>query len=183
MSKLNELSIPFSLSQHFDAPDGFRGCFGWVCGYSADVPFLEDAVERFTRRTRAQRAYSGCVAMALMLDPRNAQIQPAQVPGVLHLPINSVSLPFRLMHAKVALLGFQRESDEDHESDEDEWQLRLIVSTGNWTRGTLEDSLDLAWRIDLCNSDLKVRDAEVRQARADDRPARRDCESSALRRR
>ncbi len=161
MTNLKSLSKPLSLSQHFDAPDDFLGCFGWVCGYSADNGFLEDAVERFTRRTPAQRAHSGCVTMALMLDPSNAQIQPTEVPGVLHLPMKSVSRPFRLLHAKVALLGFR------HVSDESQWQLRLIVSTGNWTRGTLEDSLDLAWRIDLCNSDLKVRDEEVRQARAD----------------
>ena len=58
--------------------------------------------------------------------------------------------PFRLMHAKVALLGFRSNTD-----DVERWQLRLIVSTGNWTRATLEDSLDLAWRIDISSADIK----------------------------
>lgn len=160
MSKHDPPFKPLSLSQHFEAPEDFVGCFGWLCGYSADGGFLDDAVERFTRRTQAQRAYCGCIAMALMLDPSNEQITPTEVPGVLHVPMND-KRPFSLLHAKVALLGFR------HTSDARKWQLRLIVSTGNWTRGTLEDSLDLVWRIDLSNDDLKVRDDWVPQACAD----------------
>lgn len=140
---------PLSLAQHFEAPEDFVGGFGWLCGYSADAEFLDDAAERFTRQTRAQRAYGGCVALALMLDPGNPQIVPTDAPGVLHLPIKCPGeKPFRLLHAKVALLGFR------HLSDAERWQLRLIVSTGNWTRQTLEESLDLAWRIDVCSEDL-----------------------------
>jgi hypothetical protein len=45
--------------------------------------------------------------------------------------------------------------------------LRLIVSTGNWTRQTLEDSLDLAWCIDLSDQDLKSQDGLVAQSCAD----------------
>ena len=73
--------------------------------------------------------------------------------------------PFRLLHAKVALLGFR------HTSDARQWRLRLIVSTGNWTRQTLEESLDLAWRIDLSDQDLKSDDSLVPQACADLRAA------------
>src|SRR4051812_39826789 len=142
MSKHVQPFKPLSLAQHFEAPEDFLGSFGWLCGFSADVGFLDDAVERFTRRTHAQRAYEGRIAMALLLDPSNPQIPPKDVPGVLHLPVNGV-LPFRLLHAKVALIGFR------HTSDARQWRLRLIVSTGNWTRQTLEESLDLAWRIDL----------------------------------
>ena len=160
MSKRDSIFKPSSLAQHFEAPDDFLGCFGWVCGYSADSGFLNDAAERFTRRTHAQRAYEGRIAMALMLDPGNPQITPREVPGVMHLPINGEP-PFRLLHAKLALLGFR------HTSDARQWRLRLIVSTGNWTRQTLEDSLDLAWRVDLCNLDLKSQDASVPQASAD----------------
>lgn len=160
MSKRDPIFKPFSLAQHFEAPEDFIGWFGWVCGYSADSGFLNDAAERFTRRTQAQRAYEGRVAMALMLDPGNPQITPREVPGVMHLPVNSVP-PFRLLHAKLALLGFR------HASDARQWRLRLIVSTGNWTRQTLEDSLDLAWRIDLCDEDLNSQDSLVPQASAD----------------
>ena len=155
---------PPSLAQHFEAPDDFIGCFGWLCGYSAEVGFLDDAAERFTRRVHAQRAYEGRIAIALLLDPGNPQITPEQVPGVIHLPMNGVQ-PCRLLHAKVALLGFR------HMSDARQWRLRLIVSTGNWTRQTLEESLDLAWHIDLSDQDLKSDDSVVPQACADLRAA------------
>lgn len=160
MRKHDQPFKPLSLAQHFEAPDDFVGSFGWLCGYSADVGFLDDAVERFTRRTHAQRAYEGRIAMALMLDPSNPQILPKEVPGVLHLPMTGVPL-FRLLHAKVALIGFR------HTTDARQWQLRLIVSTGNWTRQTLEESLDLAWRLDLSDQDVKARDDSASQACAD----------------
>lgn len=163
MSKHDPTFHPPSLAQHFEAPDDFVGHFGWLCGYSADVGFLNDAVERFTRRSSAQRAYEGRIALALMLDPGNPQILPTEVPGVLHVPIKS-QRPFRLLHAKVALLGFRHITDA-------QWLLRLIVSTGNWTRATLEDSLDLVWRVDLSSQDLKTRDDSIRQIRADFRSA------------
>lgn len=160
MNKQKSTFKPLSLDQHFEAPDGFVGCFGWICGYSADSSFLENAVERFTRQTHAQRAYEGRISLALMLDRNNVQITPKEVPGVIHSPVHGEP-PFRLLHAKVALLGFR------HTSDARQWRLRLMVSTGNWTRQTLEDSLDLAWRIDICSDDLKPQDASVSQACAD----------------
>jgi len=165
MSKQDSPFKPPSLAQHFEAPDDFVGCFGWLCGYSADGGFLEDAVERFTRRSQPQRKHGGCIAMALMLDSSNPQITPIEVPGVLHLPIRTIPQPFRLLHAKVALLGFR------HTSDDQQWHLRLIVSTGNWTRGTLQNSLDLVWRIDVSSGDLKSRGDWVSQACADIRAA------------
>jgi hypothetical protein len=160
MSKPDPTFKPPSLAQHFEAPDDFIGCFGWMCGYSADSGFLDNALERFTRRKDTQRAYEGRIAIALMLDPSNPQITPVEVPAVIHLPMNDEP-PFRLLHAKVALLGFR------HLSDARQWRLRLIISTGNWTRQTLEESLDLAWRIDLSDQDLKSQDDSVLQSSAD----------------
>ena len=155
---------PPSLARHFDPPEEFKGCFGWLCGYSADVPFLNDAAERFTRLTQGQRL---CGPNRTGADARSQQwqIPPTAVPGVLHLPLRPGASEFRLLHAKVALMGFR------HESDARQWQLRLIVTTGNWTRQTLEQSLDLAWRIDLRSDDLHERDASVYQACADLRAA------------
>lgn len=151
MAKQEKTPKPRSLAQHFEAPDDFVGCFGWVCGYSADASFLDIATEYFTRQTRAQRAHEGRIALALVLDSGNPQISMVDAPGVAHLPMLSMDRkPFRLMHAKVALLGFRSNTD-----DVDRWQLRLIVSTGNWTRATLEDSLDLVWRIDIDSADIK----------------------------
>lgn len=147
---------PASLAQLFEPPEQYRGVFGWLCGYAADDGFLEDAVERFSGLTQAQRASEGRILLAMMLDPGNPQIGLAAVPGALHLPAKAAKLPFALLHAKVAVLGFQGAGG---------FILRVIVSTGNWTRQTLEESLDLAWHLDLVGEDA---DTEVvRQDRTD----------------
>ncbi|BAL23463.1 hypothetical protein [Azoarcus sp. KH32C] len=161
---------PLSLIQHFDAPTEYRGAFGWMCGYSADPAFLNEAMERFTRETVGQRAHRGQVSLALLLDPGCPAIGPVEVPGLAHLPLQGPAQPpFRLLHAKVALLGFR------HESGDGRWRLRLIVSTGNWTRQTVEESLDLAWCIEVSsdevdpdysadNEDVQQRCADVKAA-------------------
>lgn len=161
MSKKQQQDVPLSLARHFMAPDDFTGSFGWMCGYSADSVFLEDAVERFTDRTSSQRGFDGQVAIALMLDPSNPQIMPQEVPGLLHLPIASKSSPFKLLHAKVAILGFR------HKKGASQWCLRLIVSTGNWTMDTLSRSLDLVWTTELSSDDVKSKDDGLPQASAD----------------
>lgn len=151
-----------SLLQHFDAPEGYVGAFGWLCGYSADAPFMVDATDRFTLTTRHQRSASGRVALAMMLDPGQPRLAWGDVPGVAHLPVVSASaLPFNLLHAKVALLGFRREGGEPG------WRLRLIVSTGNWTTQTVEESLDMAWMIEVDQAELDEADGDARQRCAD----------------
>ncbi|NHN89112.1 phospholipase D-like domain-containing protein [Acetobacter conturbans] len=137
---------PASLAQLFDPPEQYQGIFGWLCGYAADAGFLEDALERFSGLTRARRAYQGRILLAVMLDPGNPQIAPAEAPGALHLPVKTANLPFALLHAKVAVIGFRG-------VDSDRFVLRIIVSTGNWTRQTLEESLDLAWHLDILGRD------------------------------
>ena len=162
MSKRQEMPKPPSLAQLFEAPDGYIGSFGWLCGYTADAGFLNDAVERFVRHTRVQRAHFGRIAVALMLDPSNPQISSIDVPGVAHLPFKQTEYrSFRLLHAKVALLAFRATGDAA------EWKVRLIVSTGNWTRATMEESLDLTWHVEVSREDLKTNDDAVRMARAD----------------
>jgi hypothetical protein len=100
--------------------------------------------------------------MALMLEPGREPISMVDVPGLAHLLLRQAGeRPFRLLHAKVALLGF---SPVRHDG---RWKLRLIVSTGNWTRQTLEDSIDLFWTIEIDSNELD----EPRPA--DDLPARR----------
>ncbi|CAB3815940.1 hypothetical protein LMG26854_01202 [Achromobacter aegrifaciens] len=138
-----------SLLHLFDAPDDYDGLFGWVCGYSADALFLDEAAERFVRRTHAQRAKAGEISLGLILDPQHEALSLLDVPGVAHLPLRLTNgQPFKLMHAKVALLGFRK-------AGADSWRLRLIVSTGNWTTQTVEESLDLAWSIELSSEDLE----------------------------
>lgn len=157
------MADPLSLAHYFDAPDGYRGVFGWICGYSADAVFLNDAAERFTRETKGQRAARGSLSLALMLDPGQPAIPPIDVPGLIHLPIlRPDRKPFRLLHAKIALLGFRQLAGDEG------WKIRLLVSTGNWTRQTLEESLDLGWCIEVDSGefggddeDLELRCADV----------------------
>ncbi|MDR7225227.1 hypothetical protein [Aminobacter aminovorans] len=153
---------PAPLAEHFMAPEDYYGSFGWICGFSADAEFLNTAADLFTGQSKRARACEGGIALAVMLDPGGPQISLAEAPGVLHMPLRTAHLPFRLMHAKVAILGFR------HKRLADQWVLRLVVSTGNWTRQTVEESLDLVWRIDVESRDLqKQADEDVRQRCSD----------------
>lgn len=156
-----------SLVQHFDPPVGYEGAFGWLCGYSADADFLDMATERFTGLARAQRAHAGRIALTVMLDPGNPLIAPIDAPGVACLLMHEgKEKTFELLHAKVALLGFR----DPHEPAR--WVVRLLVSTGNWTRQTLEESLDLVWRIDVTSEVLDAPDAQTQLACSDIHAAR-----------
>lgn len=135
-------SGPGALDAVFEPPSRLRARFGWVCGMTADGPFVERALDRFSRQSTAQRMLAGRIYLGLLLDPSNPQIPPLSAPGALHLAARIQPLPFRLLHAKVALLGF-----DDEESKQ--WCVRLVVSTGNWTTQTLDRSLDLLWVVDL----------------------------------
>lgn len=162
MSRGQQPQKPKSLAQLFEAPDEYHGFFGWLCGYSADAAFLNDALERFTRQTSAQRACIGATCIAGLLDPTNPWISPVDVPGFAHLRILHVDRkPFKLLHAKVALLGFR------HNDDPEQWMVRLIVSTGNWTRGTMEETLDLAWTTETSSQDRREKSVEVKQVLTD----------------
>lgn len=156
MSDASDFPPALSLTQHFTPPEGYAGTFGWLCGYSADAAFLDDAVERFTGQMFSGRANAGTIALAVMLDPGNEQIRPVEAPGILHVGLCKKA-PFKLLHAKVAVLGFQ------HRAEPHDWHIRLLVSTGNWTRDSLERSLDLVWRIDLDGADLHAAVSEQRR--------------------
>ena len=133
--------LPPSLLALFDPPDGLIGSFGWICGYSADPVFMEEAVHRFTQGSKSSRMADGSIALVLMLDPSCPQITGAS--GVLHLPAKeSGGNRYRLVHAKVALLLFAPKDGSDG------YIIRLVVSTGNWTMATVEESIDLYWSFD-----------------------------------
>lgn len=147
-----------SLLHHFEAPDHYLGSFGWLCGYSADCNFLDQAAERFTRQTTPQRAHQGQVALAVMLDPMHAAIALTDSPGVAHLIFKSEQKkPFALLHAKVAVLGFR------HENEPHRWLVRLIVSTGNWTVQTVAESLDLVSCLECSSEDVHQQPAWLGQ--------------------
>jgi len=134
------LNRRLSLDEHFTAPEGHTACFGWVIGFSADEVFLDLALERFTGRSRIQREHEARTFIAVVLDPTRPAIEPIDCPGVVHLHMKP-PLPFRLLHAKVAVLAFRGPSGQ--------WRLRLIVSTGNWTTESLASSIDLAWSVEV----------------------------------
>ncbi len=147
-----------SLTEYFEPPEGYVGEFGWVYGYSADGPFMDSALDRFTNQTKGQRAWQGQIKLALMLDPGNPQLSTLQVPGLAHLPINNNERPFKLMHSKVAFLHFRNGGD---------WAIRLLVSTGNWTRQTVEESLDLAWSVTVFSHEIVSNSSDVIQKCSD----------------
>lgn len=135
-------SLPLSLSAYFVPPTDCIGEFGMLTGYSADTHFLNDALDKFTQTIKSQRAYEGSGYLAMMLDPNHHQISAVDCPGLVHLAAKSnTEKKFRLLHAKVALLLFKNKLTEQK-------IIRVIVSTGNWTRQTIEDSLDMVWSID-----------------------------------
>lgn len=150
---------PLSLAELFNPPEGYVGYFGWVCGYSADAAFMDDALQRFSFQSRAQRAHGGRTYIGLLLDRGNSQLCPTEVPGLLHLPSRPELPPFVMLHAKIGLLAFR------HEQDVEQWAVRLIVSTGNWTRQTVEESLDLAFRTQIYGNQMKGPAAQ--EARSD----------------
>ncbi len=152
--------LPPSLADYFDAPEGYKGHFGWLCGYSATDDFLENAVDRFSCLNHAARANHGQIKLALFLDAGNKPISAADVPGVLHCQMKSAP-PLKLLHAKVAILGFKPNQPEDA------WRLRLVVSTGNWTKETLTESLDLVWCLDLSSDALDNVTDDIKQSCAD----------------
>jgi len=163
---------PAALSHYFTPPSGYYGHFGWVCGYSADREFLNDAAERFTQQIKARRASEGRVKLVVMLDHTHAEPQAADVPAVLRLAMTAEQIAkrsFHLLHAKVAILGFRAHGNNnlDSQGAAERWHLRLVVSTGNWTIQTLEDSLDLVWSVDLASEDLLLPSDEVRDTCAD----------------
>lgn len=155
-----EHSLPLSLMSYFNAPDEFTGSAGMLCGYSADAVFMQQAIECFSGASAAIRSCEGDVYLAMMLDRGSAGIQ--HVPGLLHMGATSEVKEYNLLHAKVALLNFRNRHSPN------QWLLRMIVSTGNWTEQTLTESLDLAWCIEVNSSDLNnKKDDDVKLRCAD----------------
>lgn len=120
-----------SLLTLFAPPEGYSGDFGMLCGFTAS----RDVLDRITR------TFSGDGArprLAAFIHPTPNAV--TDVPGLAWMHFKPGLLPFRLLHAKVALLGFK---------GADGYHLRLVVSTGNWTSEPLTTSIDMFWCGDL----------------------------------
>ncbi len=111
-----------------------------MCAFSAEHSFVDSAATNFTGLGRNGRLHSGLWSLALLLDPAHQPI--ATVPGV-GWAYAKENPPFKLMHAKVALLGFGESARGEPDS------YRLIVFTGNWTKEAVNRSVNLVWHCDL----------------------------------
>lgn len=131
-----------SLLNLFSPPDDKRrGVFGLVCGLSAEEQFMDSALERFTGLGRTSRKHTANLSLMLC---RDIHIQPRWLVPGLYEPFPSAQLPetIKLMHAKVALLGFGLSAAGEPD------YYRLIVSTGNWTKESVNNNINLAWFCD-----------------------------------
>ncbi|MBQ7607237.1 MAG: hypothetical protein IJU76_04640 [Desulfovibrionaceae bacterium] len=123
-----------SLLDYFDPPEGYTGYFGLVCGYDAQ----ESCAENMVRHFADQGLYQGSQVLAFMID-RGSSFRSCPEKGWLRLYPRELERPFKILHAKVALLVFRDLSCDAR------WCTRLLVCTGNWTEQTVRRNLDLMW--------------------------------------
>lgn len=122
-----------SLLTLFAPPDGYIGDFGMLCGFTASRDVLERIARTFSGDGSRPR-------LAAFIHPTAAAV--TDVPGIAWMHFRQ-PLSFRLLHAKVAMLGFRTS---------DSYCLRLAVSTGNWTAEPLTTSIDMFWCDELTAS-------------------------------
>ncbi len=135
-----------TLSSLFAPPENLQGIGGVLCAFSSDADFLEQALFRFTRVPPGSRRSRGSVDFTLMLDPAHEVLAQDVVPGLLQLRPKSSEKriwDFRDMHAKVALLAFGPARMGEPT------QYRILVSTGNWTKASAQQFIEMAWYIDI----------------------------------
>lgn len=118
-----------SLLTLFAPPEGYIGDFGMLCGYTASRDVLDRIARTFSGDGSRPRL------AAFIHPPAAAAAAVTDVPGIAWMHFKP-SLPFHILHAKVALLGFRAP---------DGYCLRLAVSTGNWTAEPLTTSIDMFW--------------------------------------
>lgn len=152
-----------SLLTLFVPPEEYIGDFGMLCGFTASRDVLDRIARTFSGDGSRPR-------LAAFIHPTAAAV--TDVPGVAWMHFRPRP-PFRLLHAKVALLGFRAP---------DGYCLRLAVSTGNWTAEPLTTSIDMFWCAELA---MGARDPQlVSDMRAADdlfRWLRARCDDSLLR--
>lgn len=158
-----------SLLELFVPPPGYTGHFGWICGFTADGAVMREIADRFTLGAGSFAATFQRPALCLITDPASPQITADRAPGVHHMTLApSWYERFRgrgIFHAKVALLHFSGQSSAEPIARRD--ILRLVVSTGNWTRETLERNIDLFWSVEFPHSDPKADPEAESQSLAD----------------
>jgi hypothetical protein len=102
-----------SLLTLFAPPEGYIGDFGMLCGFTASRDVLDRIARTFSGDGSRPR-------LAAFIHPTAAAV--TDVPGVAWMHFRPRP-PFRILHAKVALLGFRAP---------DGYCLLRGFSTGNW---------------------------------------------------
>lgn len=139
----------------FTPPNGYGGDFGWVCGFTAEADVMREIANRFTLNAGSFIATHRRPALCLITDPASPQITPIEAVGIHHMTLaSSWRQAFQgrgIFHAKVALLHFTEEASAA--SDNRKSVLRLVVSTGNWTRETMARNIDMFWKTEVTVGD------------------------------
>lgn len=145
-----------SLLNLFSPPnDKLWGVFGLVCGLSAEEQFMDCVLEQFSSLSRKQRKHSGHLSLVLFMDAHNKPIQ--SLPGLYNPWLSETKWKrIKLMHAKVALLSFGESVNGKPN------YYRLIVSTGNWTKEAVNNSINLVW---YCDYDTTSNENQKQEAK------------------
>jgi len=145
----------------FRPPDGFVGDVCLITGFCADAAFLEEAMLQFTGDLASTRACNAILHGLVFLDPRQEPDLTVQVPGLIRVPPMESEWQGRkgLLHAKLLWLRFRH-------PQRDEQRVRVVISTGNWTRSGSEKLIDLIWIVDW-NPVFKQGQPEILQETAD----------------
>lgn len=129
----------------FAPPENYRGEACLIVGFAADAAFLEEAMLQFTGQASTSRAYDAALLGLVFLDPRQDPAMTVPVPGLVRPALRSRAWGTRkgLLHAKLLWLVFRHATT-------DEVLVRIVVSTGNWTKSGAERLLDLVWLTECC---------------------------------
>lgn len=134
-----------TLLKAFEPPEDYVGQVCICCALSADQIFMEDAVKRFTN----YRIFDGAASVYLMLDKKGTLLDTQLIKGLVQLqakPDESI----RVQHAKVALMQFAKRArcaSKLKLTNDTMW--RLVVSTGNWTRESARNNIEMVWKGDF----------------------------------
>ena len=158
-------SAPPTLLDVFAPPDGFYGESCLIVGFAADGAFLEEAMLQFTGQSSASRACNAVLHGLVFLDPRQDPTMTIPVPGLIRLAPNAQAWGTRkeLLHAKLLWLVFRHATTG-------QVTVRVVVSTGNWTKSGAERLIDLVWLTE-CNLQQAATSERMRQEAADCRAA------------
>lgn len=126
----------------FSPPGSLLATGAILVSMSATEDFLQEALRRYTGMSHAQRAAEGDVAAYLFLDAAEDSFSAREIAGLYQFQPSSEA-GRRLLHAKVALIGFGPARTGNPSV------VRLAVTTANWTQTSARHQLELAWRIDV----------------------------------